>query len=180
MRHQAPAPERHTSLITAMRIRDQEFQLSSGATYHYSRFQQIQVNRPKQATSLGISIKPLAISGKSTLLQVQTRPRLKKNPEKETSERRPVHAKPKGHATDKPMLMPTEASNVSQSGLTPTRENYFRPRAPLISLDIQWNAPKVLNFAGSSLSRSSTWKRLLDRVYPGEICSPPGPNTVKT
>ncbi|KAF3504811.1 hypothetical protein F2Q69_00042349 [Brassica cretica] len=55
----------------------------------------------------------------------------KKNPEKEISERRPVHAKPKGPATDKPVLMPTEASSVSPSGLAPTRENYFRPRAPL-------------------------------------------------
>ncbi|KAF2613200.1 hypothetical protein F2Q70_00012428 [Brassica cretica] len=57
--------------------------------------------------------------------------RPEKNPEKETSERRPVHAKPKGPATDNPVLMPTEASSVSPSGLTPTRENYFRPRAPL-------------------------------------------------
>ncbi|KAF3510434.1 hypothetical protein F2Q69_00007741 [Brassica cretica] len=89
------------------------------------------VNRPKQATSLGISIRPLSISGKSTLLQVQTPPRPEKNPEKETSERRPVHAKPKEPATDNPVLMPTEASSVSPSGLTPTRENYFRPRAPL-------------------------------------------------
>ncbi|KAF3582422.1 hypothetical protein DY000_02031239 [Brassica cretica] len=38
---------------------------------------------------------------------------------------------PKGPATDKPVLMPTEASSVSPSGLAPTRENYFRPRAPL-------------------------------------------------
>ncbi|KAG2266923.1 hypothetical protein Bca52824_074002 [Brassica carinata] len=90
-----------------------------------------------QDTSLGISIRPLSISGKSTLLQVQTRPRPKKNPDKEISDRRSVHAKPKGPATDKPMLMPTEASNVSPSGLAPSRENYFRPRAPRISLDIQ-------------------------------------------
>ncbi|WZZ60929.1 hypothetical protein YC2023_061036 [Brassica napus] len=58
--------------------------------------------------------------------------------------------------------MPTEASSVSPSGLAPTRENYFRPRAPLISLDIQLNAPKGLNLAGSSLSKSRTRKRLLD------------------
>ena len=38
---------------------------------------------------------------------------------------------PKGPATDKPVLMLTEASSVSPSGLAPTRENYFRPRAPL-------------------------------------------------
>ncbi|KAF3510437.1 hypothetical protein F2Q69_00007742 [Brassica cretica] len=74
---------------------------------------------------------PCLSQGKSTLLQVQTRPRPKKNPEKETSERRPVHAKPKGPATDNPVLMTTEASSVSPSGLTPTRENYSRPRAPL-------------------------------------------------
>ncbi|KAF3538491.1 hypothetical protein F2Q69_00023302 [Brassica cretica] len=55
----------------------------------------------------------------------------KKNPEKETSERRPIHAKPKGPATDKPVLIPTEASSVSLSGLAPTRENYFRPQSPL-------------------------------------------------
>ncbi|KAF3540642.1 hypothetical protein F2Q69_00021411 [Brassica cretica] len=73
---------------------------------------------------------PMSISGNSTLLQVQTRPMPKKYPEKETSERRHVHAKGKGPATDKPTLMPTEASNVSPSGLTPTRENYFRPREP--------------------------------------------------
>ncbi|KAF3605304.1 hypothetical protein DY000_02049166 [Brassica cretica] len=60
------------------------------------------------------------------------------------------------------MLMPTEASSVSPSGLAPTRENYFRPRAPLISLDIQLNAPKGLNLAGSSLSTSRTRKHLLD------------------
>ncbi|KAF3570116.1 hypothetical protein F2Q69_00058922 [Brassica cretica] len=54
----------------------------------------------------------LSISGKSTLLQVQTWPMPKKNPNKEISKRRPVHVKPKGPATDKPMLMPTEASNV--------------------------------------------------------------------
>ncbi|KAH0854299.1 LOW QUALITY PROTEIN: hypothetical protein HID58_083942, partial [Brassica napus] len=40
------------------------------------------------------------------------------------------NAKPKGPATDKPMLMPTEAMNASPSGLAPTRENYFRPRGP--------------------------------------------------
>ncbi|KAF2570090.1 hypothetical protein F2Q70_00003874 [Brassica cretica] len=78
-----------------------------------------------------MSIGPLSISGKSTLLQVQTQPMPKKNPEKETSEGRHVHAKPKGPSTDKPVLMPTEASSVSPSGLAPTRENYFRPRAPL-------------------------------------------------
>ncbi|KAF3528932.1 hypothetical protein DY000_02040952 [Brassica cretica] len=88
------------------------------------------VNRPKPATSLRISIRPLSISGKSTLLQVQTRPRPKKNPEKEISERRPFHAKPKGPATKKLMLMPTEASNVFPSGLGQTRENDFRPQAP--------------------------------------------------
>ncbi|KAL0836386.1 hypothetical protein Bca101_088275 [Brassica carinata] len=88
------------------------------------------VNRPKPATSLRISIRPLSISGKSTLLQVQTRPRPKKNPEKEISERRPFHAKPKGPATEKLMLMPTEASNVFPSGLGQTRENDFRPQAP--------------------------------------------------
>ncbi|KAF3590490.1 hypothetical protein DY000_02021836 [Brassica cretica] len=73
----------------------------------------------------------MSISGKSTLRQVQTRPMPKKNPEKENSERRPVHAKPKRPATEKPVLMPTEASSVSPSGLVPTRENYFRPLAPL-------------------------------------------------
>ncbi|KAH0892970.1 LOW QUALITY PROTEIN: hypothetical protein HID58_055399, partial [Brassica napus] len=107
----------------------------AGQQITYSRLQQIQViftsqtyeschpstckarvNRPKPATSLRISIRPLFISGKSTLLQVQTRPRPKKNREKEISERRPVHAKPKGPTTDKSMLMPTEASNVSPSG----------------------------------------------------------------
>ncbi|KAL0826365.1 hypothetical protein Bca101_050042 [Brassica carinata] len=58
----------------------------------------------------------MSISGNSTLLQVQTRPMPKKYLEKETSERRHVHAKGKGPATDKPTLMPTEASNVSPSG----------------------------------------------------------------
>ncbi|KAF3552403.1 hypothetical protein DY000_02006610 [Brassica cretica] len=37
--------------------------------------------------------------------------------------RRPAHAKPKEPAIDKPMLMPTEASNVSPSGLVPSIEN---------------------------------------------------------
>ncbi|KAL0836251.1 hypothetical protein Bca101_088140 [Brassica carinata] len=102
----------------------------SGQQITYSRFQQKEVNRLKPASSLGISIRPLFISGKSTLLKVQTRPMPKKNPKKEISERCPNHAKPKGPATDKPMLMPTKASNVSPSGHVPTRENYFRPRAP--------------------------------------------------
>ncbi|KAF3610651.1 hypothetical protein DY000_02047944 [Brassica cretica] len=44
--------------------------------------------------------------------------------------RRPVHSKPKGPATDKLMLMPTEAPKVSPSVFAPTKENYFRPRAP--------------------------------------------------
>ncbi|KAL0837073.1 hypothetical protein Bca101_088963 [Brassica carinata] len=110
-RNRGPTPGRQISLITAMRIQDQEFLLPSGATDHLQ-----QVNRPKQATCLGISIRPLSISGKSTLLQIQTRPMPKKKPEKETSERRPVHGKPKGPATDKPVLMPTEASSVSPSG----------------------------------------------------------------
>ncbi|WZZ78098.1 hypothetical protein YC2023_098670 [Brassica napus] len=59
----------------------------------------------------------MSIPGKSTLLQ-------------ETLERRLIRAKPKGPATDKPVLMPTEASSVSPSGFAPTRKNYFRPRAP--------------------------------------------------
>ena len=78
--------------------------------------------------------------------------------------RRPVHSKPKGPATDKLMLMPTEAPKVSPSVFAPTKENYFRPRAPWINPDIQWNATKVLNLARSSLSKSRTWKRLLDPV----------------
>ncbi|WZZ88519.1 LOW QUALITY PROTEIN: hypothetical protein YC2023_117098 [Brassica napus] len=140
------------SLQCESKIKNSYF--GAGQQITYSRFQLIQViftsqiydschpstskarilnlpSRPKQATTLGISIRPLSISGKSTFLQVQTRPMPKKNPEKEISERRPVHAKPKGPATDKPVLMPTEASSVSPSGLAPTRENYFRPRAPL-------------------------------------------------
>ncbi|KAF3563271.1 hypothetical protein DY000_02014594 [Brassica cretica] len=117
------------SLQCESKIKNSYF--GAGQQITYSRFQLIQVNRPKQATTLGISIRPLSISGKSTFLQVQTWPMPKKNPEKEISERRPVHAKPKGPATDKPVLMPTEASSVSPSGLAPTRENYFRPRAPL-------------------------------------------------
>ncbi|KAF3534563.1 hypothetical protein DY000_02042173 [Brassica cretica] len=117
------------SLQCEFKIKNSYFR--AGQQITYSRFQLIQVNRPKQATSLGISIRPLSISGKSTLLQVQTLPMPKKKPEKETSERRPVHGKPKGPATDKPVLMPTEASSVSPSGLAPTRDNYFRPRAPL-------------------------------------------------
>ncbi|KAF3603623.1 hypothetical protein F2Q69_00034927 [Brassica cretica] len=44
---------------------------------------------------------------------------------------RPAHSKSKGPATDKPVLMPTEASSVSPSGLASTSENYLRPRAPL-------------------------------------------------
>ncbi|KAF3549321.1 hypothetical protein DY000_02007251 [Brassica cretica] len=147
MCHRGPAPGRQISLITAMRIRDQEFLLQSGATDHLQQISadtsdlhqpnvrvlpsiDMQGQDPEPGTSLEISIRPLSISGKSTLLQVQTRPMTKKNPEKEISERRPVHAKPKGPATDKPMLMPTEASNVSPSGLAPSREKYFRPRAP--------------------------------------------------
>ncbi|KAF3537917.1 hypothetical protein F2Q69_00024234 [Brassica cretica] len=108
------------------------------------------VNRPKPATRLGISIRYMSISGKWTLLQVQTRPMPKKNLEKETSERRPVHAKPKGPATDKPVLMPTEASSVSPSGLAPTRENYYRPRAPL-------NPPE------KNLGKKDYWSDVLSR-----------------
>ncbi|KAF2591736.1 hypothetical protein F2Q70_00038630 [Brassica cretica] len=122
MCHRGPAPRRKISRITAMQIRDQEFLLPSGATDH---LQQIPTDT---STSLGISIRSLSISGKSTLLQVQTWPMPKKNPDKEISKRRPVHVKPKGPATDKPMLMPTEASNVSPSSLAPTRENYYMPR----------------------------------------------------
>ncbi|KAF3512775.1 hypothetical protein F2Q69_00005346 [Brassica cretica] len=40
----------------------------------------------------------------------------KKNLENEISERRLVHTEPKGPATGKLTLMPTEASNVSPSG----------------------------------------------------------------
>ncbi|KAF2537182.1 hypothetical protein F2Q68_00021084 [Brassica cretica] len=88
------------------------------------------VNRPKPATSMGISISPLSISGKSTLLQVQTRPRPKKNLEKEISERRLVHVQPKGPATDKLMLMPTEASNISPSCLAPKAHRVFGKNIP--------------------------------------------------
>ncbi|KAF3541767.1 hypothetical protein F2Q69_00023308 [Brassica cretica] len=79
-------------------------------------YPRVRVNRPKQATGLGISIRLMSISGKSTLLRVQKRPMPKKNLEKEILERHPVHAKPKRPATDKLALMPTEASNVSPSG----------------------------------------------------------------
>ncbi|WZZ35183.1 hypothetical protein YC2023_018584 [Brassica napus] len=103
MRPRGHAPGRQISLITAMRIQDQEFLLPSGATDH---LQQI-------STDTSDLHQPN--------LRVQTRPRPRKNPEKETSERRYVHAKPKGPATDKPVLMPTEASSVSPSGLAPTR-----------------------------------------------------------
>ncbi|KAF3515215.1 hypothetical protein F2Q69_00007469 [Brassica cretica] len=89
------------------------------------------VNRPKPATSLGISIRPLSISGKSTLLQVKTRLRPKNNLEKEISERRLVHAKPKGPATDKLMLMLTEASNVSPSGLAPCKRELLQATSPM-------------------------------------------------
>ncbi|WZZ44806.1 hypothetical protein YC2023_041065 [Brassica napus] len=107
MCHRGPAPGRRISLITAMQIRAQEFLLLSWATdhLHQTSTDTSDLHQPNlrvlpsidmqgQAKSLGISIRPLSISGKSTLLQVQTRPRPKKNPEKEISEGHPVHAKP--------------------------------------------------------------------------------------
>ncbi|KAF3539200.1 hypothetical protein F2Q69_00023084 [Brassica cretica] len=103
MHQRGPAPGRHISLITAMRIQDQEFLLPSGATDHLQQIstntsdlhqpnlrvlpsidmqgqdpESSWVNRPKPATSLGIFSRPLSISGKSTLLKVQTRPMPKK------------------------------------------------------------------------------------------------------
>ncbi|KAF3556065.1 hypothetical protein F2Q69_00013130 [Brassica cretica] len=135
-----PTPERQISLITAMRIQDQEFLLPSGATYHLEQIstdtsdlyqpnlrflpsidmqgqdpESPLVNRPKQATSLGISIRPLFTPSPKRRLQSDVL----------------FTPSPKGPATDKPVLMPTEASSVSPSGLAPTRENYFMPRAPL-------------------------------------------------
>ncbi|KAF3579993.1 hypothetical protein DY000_02030972 [Brassica cretica] len=98
--------------------------------------------------------KPRSISGKSTLLQVQTRPRTKKNPEKEISERCPVHAMPKGPAIDKPTLMPTEASNVSPSDPGLSRGNLFSSRFE----------------HGPDLRR--TWERKITGAMPcpGEAC----------
>ncbi|WZZ35132.1 hypothetical protein YC2023_018533 [Brassica napus] len=61
--------------------------------------------------------------------QLSSRP--KKNLEKEISERRHVHAKPKGPTTGKLTLMPTEALNVSPSGLAPTRRELLQATSPL-------------------------------------------------
>ncbi|KAF2570178.1 hypothetical protein F2Q70_00004157 [Brassica cretica] len=94
----------------------------AGQQIAYSRFQLIQVIFTSQTYE---SCHPSTC--KARILNL---PRPKKNPKKETSERRPVYAKPKGPATDKLVFMPTEASSITPSGLAPTRENYFRPRAP--------------------------------------------------
>ncbi|KAF3504161.1 hypothetical protein F2Q69_00043070 [Brassica cretica] len=94
----------------------------AGEQIAYSRFQLIQVIFTSQTYE---SCHPSTC--KARILNL---PRPKKNPKKETSERRPVYAKLKGPATDKLVFMPTEASSITPSGLAPTRENYFRPRAP--------------------------------------------------
>ncbi|KAF3509302.1 hypothetical protein F2Q69_00005991 [Brassica cretica] len=99
------------SLQCESKIKNSYFR--AGQQITYSRFQLIQVIFTSQTYE---SCHPSTC--KARILNL---PRPRKNPEKETSERRYVHAKPKGPATDKPVLMPTEASSVSPSGLAPTR-----------------------------------------------------------
>ncbi|KAL0789509.1 hypothetical protein Bca101_005755 [Brassica carinata] len=95
----------------------------AGQQITYSRFQQIQVIFTSQTYE---SCHPLICKAKILNL-----PRPKKNLENEISERRLVHAEPKGPATGKLMLMPTEASNVSPSGLAPTKRELLQATSPM-------------------------------------------------